>query len=168
MAVWLACVSCASKPVERRGPPQVAIVSRSYPQDLTTLRSIILARFKDGHSAPHGLLARPLEPSDSFGTPGDLLLEEPTFDQYWLSEYWSAGQPVKFRCGFLLHLEEQGPSATEVQVVEKAPEVWVGEHWALEHHGLDLGRVHDIRFVEPTIKDRLEMLDVIGQPELIH
>jgi hypothetical protein len=48
-------------------------------------------------------------------------------------------------------------------VYEVVPTVWVGEHWAMSAHGIGFGRYHDIRFVEPTVKDRVDALDIVDQ-----
>jgi hypothetical protein len=92
----------------------------------------------------------------------DLLIEEPTGDLYWPSEYSAAAGPVKFRCGFILHFAASAPLRTEVQVYEKIPEIWVGEHWDFLHHGIGFGKVHEIRFVEPTVKDRVDLLNLLS------
>jgi hypothetical protein len=89
------------------------------------------------------------------------LLEEATGDFYWPSEYRTIGGAegqVPFRCGVILHLVP-GESTTEIQVYEMVPTVWVGEHWALSAHGVGFGRYHDIRFVEPTVTDRVKALE---------
>jgi hypothetical protein len=186
----LTCLwSCSSAPVERRGAPQVPIVSRVYPVDLHTLRTSILDRFGDARSSlpsPFGSMrAIELKPPNyaadwlttSIDRGGflewykrlpvplrvhDLLIEEPTGDLYWPSEYSMAASTLRFRCGFILHFTRFGPLTTEVQVYEKVPEVWVGEHWDFPHHGIGIGRVHDIRFVEPTVKDRLDVLNLLS------
>ena len=93
----------------------------------------------------------------------DLLVEEPTGDVYWRSEYETADGPVKFRCGFIVHFEQLRPLSTEVQVYEKVPEVWVGEHWDFAHHGIGFGKFHDIRVVEPTVQDRLDLLTALSE-----
>ena len=176
----LTLASCAPTPVERRGAAQVPVVSRSYPAELPTLRAAILHLFDDRQTALHRMQAIELIPPnyspewvsgwvDPSGfleryqrvpaalRANDLLLEEATGDVYWPSEYVSAGQPVKFRCGFILHLAESAADITQVEVYEKVPEVWVGEHWAMSRHGVGFGKVHDIRFVEPTVKDRIDI-----------
>ena len=186
----LACLGgCGGARVERRGPPQQIVVSRTYPAELETFRQAILEHFRgeqDAAMAPvSGLRAFELKPPnyppDWLATsvdPGnflegykrlpaaararDLLLEEPTYDGYWESEYLTNTGPAKFRCGFILHFEERGPFAAEVQVYEKTPEVWAGEHWALLHEGIGFGKVHDIRFVDPTVRDRVAMLDALN------
>lgn len=93
----------------------------------------------------------------------DLLIEEPTFDYYWTSEYATAAGPVRFRCGFILHFVQPDPLTTEVQAFEKVPEVWAGEHWAVAHHSIGFAKVHDIRAVEPTVKDRVDLLDTLNE-----
>jgi len=102
-----------------------------------------------------------LAPSDKLN---DLWLQEATGDFYWPSEYRTldvADRTVPFRCGLILHLVAQGPSSTEIQIYETAPTVWVGEHWALTAHGVGFGRYHDIRFVEPTVTDRVKGLEML-------
>ena len=80
----------------------------------------------------------------------------------WRSEYETAAGPTKFRCGFILHFEQGRPLSTEVQVYEKTPQVWVGERWAFSRHRIGFGKVRDIRFVAPTVKDRLDLLDALN------
>ena len=97
----------------------------------------------------------------------DLVLREATGDRYWLSEYEAKGRPVRFHCGLIIHFIERGPESTEVQVFEIVPTVWVGEHWAMSREGPGFGKYRDIRFVEPTVKDRedvLRFIDGILQP----
>jgi len=96
----------------------------------------------------------------------DVLLEDATGDLYWSSEYSKAdsvNRPVRFHCGFVVHLASRGSSSTEVQIYETVPSVWVGEHWAFTAHGVGIGRYHDIRFVEPTVTDRLKTLEMLDQ-----
>ena len=191
LVMALICLlSCNSVPVERRGAAQQFVVSRVYPADLQTLRAAVLTRFAD-KSQPlpspfQSMRAIELKPPNytadwttTWRDPGgfleryqripaslrvyDLLIEEPIGDTYWHSEYSMTAGPTQFRCGFVLHFSAESPLATEVQVYEKVPEIWVGEHWELLHHGIGFGKVHDIRFVEPTVKDRLDMLDLLGE-----
>ena len=97
---------------------------------------------------------------DAASKQNDLLLEEPTGDAYWGSEYVSSnGSPVRFRCGFIIHMEESNDSTTRVQVYKKAPQVWPGMYWTFGHSGP--GMYRDIRFVDPTVKDRFALLDVL-------
>ena len=188
LAPALVClVSCASAPVERRGASQQRIVSRVYAKDLETLRAGILRAFRGALPPPfQGMRAIELKAPDypadwvaAWVDPGgflesyrrlpaplrvhDVLIEEPTGDRYWPSEYSTSAGPVKFRCGFILHFSAPAPLVTEVQVYEKAPEVWAGEHWEFSRHGIGFGKVHDIRPVEPTVKDRLDMLDLLSE-----
>lgn len=186
----IGCLSCKSVPVERRGAPQQLVVSRVYPADLQTLRAAILTRFGD-KSKPLALPFRtmrvielkppnyPPEWLSTWSDPGgflkpyqsmpaslriyDLLIEEPIGDTYWSSEYLTAAGPARFRCGFIVHLSANAPSGTEVQVYEKVPEIWAGEHWEFLHEGIGIGKVHDIRFVEPTVKDRLDVLNLLSE-----
>jgi hypothetical protein len=182
--------SCNSVPVERHGAAQQFVVSRVYPANLQTLRAAVLTRFGD-KSKPLPLPFRDmlaielkpprysadwiagwgdrggfLEPYKRIPAPvrvNDLLIEEPIGDAYWTSEYSTTGGPTKFRCGFILHFAGDAPLATEVQVYEKVPEIWAGEHWEFLHHGIGIGKVHDIRLVEPTVKDRLDMLNLLSE-----
>jgi hypothetical protein len=180
---------CAGERVVRRGASQQRVVSRTYPLELATFRERILEKFREVPDAAAPFrrmlvieLKAPNYPPDwvtswldagNFLDPykrisasdraQDLLIEEPTGDRYWNSEYETAAGVVKFRCGFIVHLEQQGPRSTEVQVYEKAPEVWVGERWALLHHGIGIGRIHDIREAEPTVKDRLDLLNAFDK-----
>jgi len=88
----------------------------------------------------------------------DLYLHDP-LDRYWTSEYLMDGASVKFRCDFLLHLEEVD-GGTRVEVVEYLPRVWARDHFQLlGRHGP--GRYHDIRKVEPTVRDREELLTIV-------
>jgi hypothetical protein len=91
----------------------------------------------------------------------DLVLREATGDRYWLSEYEANGQAVKFKCGLIVHFVESAPGTTEAQVFEVVPTVWVGQHWAWAKEGFGPGRFHDIRFVDPTVRDREAMLAFI-------
>ena len=93
----------------------------------------------------------------------DLLIDNPTGDLYWPSEYVGPDGPVQFRCAFVVHFGALGPNETTVEVYEHVPTVWAGEHWAWAAHGIGFAKVHDIRFVEPTMKDRLDLLNVIAQ-----
>jgi len=181
-------LSCSSVPIQRQGAPETQIVSRSYPVDLESFRAAILLRFsKSSNSSPppfDSMRVRELNPPNypadwliTLADPGgflepykrlpgslrarDLLIEEPIGDLYWPSEYSTTAGPVRFRCGFILHFSQPTPSTTEVQVYEKVPEIWPGEHWALLHEGIGVGKVHDIRFVEPTVKDRMDMLNLL-------
>jgi len=91
----------------------------------------------------------------------DLALTEWVGDRYWTSEYEANGRSVRFRCWFVLHFAEPTPGTTELQVFEIVPTVWVGEHWAWAKEGFGPGRFHDIRFVEPTVKDREAILQFV-------
>jgi len=92
----------------------------------------------------------------------DLWVEDPIGDTYWLSEYAGPNGPVRFRCGFVLHFVEAAASTT-IEAYETVPEVWAGEHWAWAMHGVGFGRFHDIRFVEPTVQDRVRVLDLVDE-----
>ena len=154
LTCWCGCTNVR---VERHGARQQRVVSRTYPVDLSTLREGVLKNF-GGTPNPATIPIRSMQvielkppnyPPDWLATwvdtgrfldpykgipaserAQDLLIEEPTGDVYWPSEYETAAGPTKFRCGFILHFEQQSPLSTEVQVYEKTPEVWVGERWA--------------------------------------
>jgi hypothetical protein len=89
----------------------------------------------------------------------DLYLYEPTGDYYWQSEYYCNGEPAKFRCNFLIHLEPAADERTKVEILEFLPRIWVGRHFSLGHSGP--GFYYDIRTVEPTVSDRVELLAII-------
>ena len=102
----------------------------------------------------------------------DLWIEDPIGETYWLSEYDGPNGTVRFRCGFILHFVETPvdvvsgfsrtiAAKTPIEAYESVPEVWAGEHWAWAMHGIGFGRVRDIRFVEPTVQDRIRVLDVV-------
>lgn len=86
----------------------------------------------------------------------DLYYFEPSGDQYWLSEYHYKGAPAKFRCGFILHFEAVSSAQTRIEVLEYLPTVLVGEKLGFGAHGP--GRFLDIRSVQPTTIDRVELL----------
>ena len=54
-----------------------------------------------------------------------------------------------------------GVAAAALSSRGEAPSVGVGERWAMSKHGIGFGRYHDIRFVEPTIKDRRDVLELV-------
>jgi hypothetical protein len=186
----LGLAACRQIPISRNGPAQQAIVSRTYPRAMRELRAAILETYQKPDAgrpemfrilsiseqpppgfAPDWLVAyvdptgflepyRRLTPAEQAN---DLVLREATGDRYWLSEYEAKGRPVRFHCGLIIHFIDRGPSATEVQVFEVVPTVWVGEHWAMSREGPGFGKYHDIRFVDPTVKDRVVLLDFIAE-----
>jgi hypothetical protein len=186
----VALTACREVPVVRHGPVQTRLVSRTYAMPTQTLRERILHEFATARSTlpdpfrrlrareltppwyspdwlagfvdPGGFLAdyKRMRPAE---TANDLLLQDPTGDMYWLSEYVTDTGPVKFHCGLILHFAERAPGATDVQVFETVPTVWLGEHWAMAMHGVGFGRFDDIRFVEPTVKDRLDVLELVDR-----
>ena len=91
----------------------------------------------------------------------DFYLYEPNGDYYWESEYFDKGQPAKFRCSFLIHLEPSGDSSTKVDVFEYQPTIWAGEYVGLSAHAVLPTTLHDIRPVQPTTRDRKAVLDLI-------
>ena len=190
-SVWVCLATaglaaCHAAPVAGNGVAQQRMISRVYNAPLPELRERVLARFASPRPAlpdPFGrMTATELKPPprasdwlEGFVDPGgflsdykqlppaaranDLLLE--SSDDYWLSEYEVRGRPVRFRCGFLLHFTERSPNRVEVAVYEIVPTVWVGERWALSRHGVGFGRQRDLRFAEPTVKDRIAVLDLL-------
>jgi len=95
----------------------------------------------------------------------DVYLYEPTGDYYWESEYIYKGQPAKFRCSFLIHLEPAGESSTKVEIFEYQPILWAGEYFGLSAHAVLPTMLHDIRPAEATTKDRQALLTMIQRAE---
>jgi hypothetical protein len=182
----LCLAGCRSAPVQRTGAAQKVIIERTYPVSVAVLRESVLDSFATRSMRLQlpfkGMTATPLQPplfaSDwlenvvdlgEFLKPykqipasarqNDLLLQEATGDVYWNSEYSNANGPVKFRCEFILHFAESAGGAT-VRVFEKVPSVWPGMYWTFGHSGP--GWYRDIRFVEPTVQDRLDVLQMLG------
>lgn len=81
-------------------------------------------------------------------------------DCYWESEYQYQGQPAKFRCSFIIHLEPQSKNATRISILEYLPEVWAGKEFAILGHA-GPGFYRDIRTVPPTNLDRVDLLKII-------
>jgi hypothetical protein len=171
--------------VTRNGPAQMSSVSRTWPVPLDSVRSAVLSQFQrasgprpapftpmsvvelktrsptwaEGYVDPGGFL-QPYRSLSAADRVPDLLIQD-LGDNYWMSEYTSAAGPVKFHCGFILHFAPEG-EATRVEVYEMTPTVWPGEIWAMAAHGIGPARIHDLRFVEPTVTDRQHMLAWIG------
>jgi hypothetical protein len=92
----------------------------------------------------------------------DLYLNEPSFDEWWESEYVADGKPAKFRCAFLIHLEPAGGAGTRLEIFEYQPTIWAGERLGFSAHALPVPVwLHDIRFVDATARDREEVLRLI-------
>ena len=91
----------------------------------------------------------------------DVYLYEPSGDYYWESEYFYRGQPVKFRCSFLIHLEPAEKSSTKVEIFEYQPVIWVGEYFGFSAHALLPTMLHDIRPAEATTTDRKVVITMI-------
>lgn len=188
VAGLLAAAACSETPIVRNGPAQRQIVSRTYARGARELRATLLEEYhKRSATLPEifQILSISDQPPPGFSPdwlvgyvdPGgylepyrrlahaertnDLVLLEATGDRYWLSEYEANGRPVQFHCGLIVHFVEPTPGTTEVEVFEVVPTVWVGEHWAWGKEGFGLGRYHDIRFVEPTVRDREAVLQFI-------
>jgi hypothetical protein len=193
LSAVLMSAACSETSIARRGPTEQRVVTRVYGDSLVHARAKILELFTGSRSQlPEpfdrmraNALIPPLFRPDWLVTvvdpggyldaykrmpPGervdDLLIQDPTGDFYWDSEYRTiepVDRPVRFHCGLIIHLVTRGPSRTEVQVYELVPSVWAGEHWAFAAHGVGVGRYHDIRFVEPTVTDRIKTLDLFDR-----
>jgi hypothetical protein len=183
----LCLAGCRSGPVQRTGERQATIVERTYRLPVAALRETVLRIFA---ARPRWLpfpfkdmMAVELKPPSyasewaaTFVDPGeflkpykqlpaserdqDLLLREATGDLYWNSEYTGQSGAVKFQCEFILHFKESA-GGTTVQVFEKVPSVWPGMYWTFGHSGP--GWYRDIRFVEPTVQDRVSALDMLEE-----
>jgi hypothetical protein len=93
----------------------------------------------------------------------DLYLYEPSGDYFWESEYFYQGQPAKFRCSFLIHIEPATDSRTRVEIFEYQPTIWVGKYLGFSAHAILLAMLHDIRPAQATSTDRKEVLQMIEQ-----
>jgi len=92
----------------------------------------------------------------------DLYLNEPSFEEWWESEYVVDGQQAKFRSAFLIHLEPAGGAGTRLEIFEYQPTLWAGERLGFSAHALPVPVwLHDIRFVDSTTRDREEVLRLI-------
>jgi hypothetical protein len=177
--------ACASEPaVERRGADSPAQLAAVFPMRPELARERLLEGLADalaGSRFPGFEIAAsddPIFPDpaqqrlNSEGNPAlaryaelppeakalDLYLHDP-LDRYWASEYTIDGVPVKFRCDFIVHMEK-ADGGTRVEVIEYLPRVWPRDHFQLlGNHGP--GRYRDIRKVEPTVRDREEMLAAV-------
>jgi hypothetical protein len=188
--VCLAAGACGRSQVIRTSSAPVPLVSATFAGSLPALRARILDRFGGGHTLPEPfdrMTATALAPpqyapdwADTAVDPGgfldpyrklspaqrqhDILIQDPIGEVYWVSEYSTAQGPVRFRCGFILHFvdrESPSPPTTEIQIYELVPTVWVGERWSLSAHGIGFGRHRDIRFVEPTTRDRQDVVTLL-------
>ena len=130
----------------RKGDPATSL----FPQD----ELILLDRGNDQFISRYIAIAASLRKDD-------LYLYEPTGDEYWPSEYFYRGTPAKFRCSFFIHVEPAGDTATRVEIFEYQSEIWVGERFGFSAHAVFPVMFHDIRSVEPTTTDRLEVLSLI-------
>jgi hypothetical protein len=181
LAVTAGLGACSGPAVTRTGAPQTHDVSRIYAAAPEAVRGALLAEFQNSTSprpAPYTSMSI-VELStwsstwaDSYVDPGgflddyrrlrpadrarDLLLQDLT-DNYWLSEYTTTSGAVKFHCGLIVHFAPEG-TGTRASAFELTPTVWVGEKWAFTAHGIGPGRIHDLRFVEPTVTDRQHVL----------
>ena len=180
-----ALAACAAEPaVERRGAESPAQLAAVFPVQPEPARERLLAGLADS-------LADSRFPGFEIAASGDPIFPDPAqqrlnsegnpalaryaalpadakalalslpdpLDRWWPSEYVMDGAPVKFRCDFLLHLEPVD-GGTRVEVIEYLPRVWPRDHFQLLGHK-GPGRYRDIRRVEPTVRDREEMLAAV-------
>jgi|SRR5215469_6931269 len=91
----------------------------------------------------------------------DFYLYEPTGDEFWASEYSYRGQPARFRSSFFIHVDPTHGASARVEIFEYQPQIWIGERFGFSAQALLPGKFRDIRFVEPTTSDRLEVLSLI-------
>jgi hypothetical protein len=187
-AASLAIAACRPTPITRNGPPQERISSRTYPVPVNDLRARIVERYPAFRAGSDAFRALELtgQPPPGYSTnwfvgyvdPGgffkpyvdlsdsaralDLVLQDAIGDSYWTSEYETTHGPVPFRCTLILHFVPRSATETELQVFELVPTVWVGQHWVMMvKEGVGPGRARDIRFVEPTVRDRRAVLDFV-------
>jgi hypothetical protein len=188
VAASIAITACRPTRITRNGPAQERIVSRVFHVGMTDLRARIVDRYTGTHSQlpdPFRVLDMTNQPPPGFSPdwmaryvdPGgflepyvdlpdsarahDLVFSDATLDKYWASEYETSDGPVRFRCTLIAHFVPRSATETELQVFELVPTVWVGEHWAMAKEGIGPAKVHDIRFVEPTVRDRRAVLDLV-------
>lgn len=79
--------------------------------------------------------------------------------RFWYSEYYWNGKPAKFKCNFIVHLEPNGGNQTTIQIYQYQPQIWIGKKYGMGHAGP--AYTNDMRWVEPTAKDSLELLSFI-------
>lgn len=188
-----AASACGQVPIVREGPAQQRVVARTYAASPAVVRDKLLASFRDTSGPRTGpfrqmtaaALVPPLFAADwvlGFIDPGgylepyrqlpselrisDVLVQDPISEIYWPSEYRTAdrpSEPLQFRCSFILHFAPSDAGGTRVEVYELTPSVWAGQRWAFSRHGIGFGRVRDIRFVEPTVTDRVNVLNLLDE-----
>jgi hypothetical protein len=92
----------------------------------------------------------------------DFYLYEPTGDCYWDSEYYYQDKPAPFITSFIIHLDSAGNNQTKIQIFELSPQIHIGEYIGFGgHSGPFPGKFWDIREVEPTVSDKIDVLSVI-------
>jgi hypothetical protein len=92
----------------------------------------------------------------------DFYLYEPSGDYYWDSEYYYKNKPAPFRTSFIIHLDTVENNQTKIQIFELMPEIHVGEYIGFSGHSMPFpGKFWDIRWVEPTISDKIDILNII-------
>lgn len=88
----------------------------------------------------------------------DILLQGGGGEQ-WYSEYVASGKSLPFHCDFIIHLQEDGPTQTRIEVLEYNPRVKFGKAFHMTHVGPVFAT--EDHLVAPTTKDRVEMLERI-------
>ena len=92
----------------------------------------------------------------------DFYLYGPTGDYYWDSEYFYQNKPAPFRTDFIIHLEPTENNQTKIDIFELLPRIHVGEYIGFGGHtGPIPGKFWDIRWVDPTTSDKVDVLNVI-------
>ena len=85
-------------------------------------------------------------------------------ESYWTSEYYYNDATARFRCNFIIHLESKDNDSTRVEIFEYVPRVWLGKKFSMGPHGP--GMHLNIRDVESTTKDRVELLKLIKEASM--
>lgn len=80
-------------------------------------------------------------------------------DLFWPSDYIYEGKPAKFYSDFIIHIEATSETATQVEVFEFLPRIWVGKSFQLGAHGPCMCR--DQRWVAQTKGDRVAVIQEI-------
>jgi hypothetical protein len=92
----------------------------------------------------------------------DQFIYEPTTDYFWPSVYQRRGQPLPFRCAFVVHLQAAGPGSTTIEVLEYLPVVRNGKKLSWSAHGVLPGLHQDQRVVRPTTEERRELAAAVA------
>lgn len=175
------------KKIEKRGvafqdsvsetvPTEELVIAEAASDCFTKRREVMNSRFKHFYLVPASDLIfpsdtylrylakedaslRPYLAKNSDLRKNDLFLYD--FLNYWHSEYYYNDQPAEFKCDFIIHFETESPSMTKIEIFEVGSRIRVGERFNIGHNGP--GFYYDIRHVEPTTTDRVELLNIIRQ-----